>query len=470
MEKQKKDGKQLAEQLLIDPKHLADLHPGMLQKAAAFCGGYKQFLDDGKTEREAAAAAVALLEKAGYIPYEEGKSYPAGAKVYLVNRGRALMAATIGQKSLEEGVRLSIAHIDSPRLDLKPSPLYESDDLAFFKTHYYGGLRKYQWVAVPLSMHGVVVKKDGSMVEVCVGEEAGDPVFCITDLLPHLAAEQSKRTLAEGIKGEELNILVGALPFADPDAQNRVKLETMRILNEKYGITEHDFLRAEIEFVPAHKAADVGFDASLMGGYGQDDRVCAYPALIAEIECKNPAQTTVCVLTDKEETGSDGNTGLSGEYLFHFLESLAEMQKANYRTLLRNSLCLSADVSAAFDPTFPEPFEKQNTCFINRGVALNKYTGGKGKVSTSDASAETMGYFTRLFDRASITWQVGELGKVDAGGGGTIAKFVAARNVDVVDVGVPVLAMHSPFEITSKLDIYSTFLAFKAFAGDTEML
>ena len=455
--------KKLAEKLLAKPAHIAEEDAAAFEKADKFCQGYKKFLDDGKTEREAAKTAVCMLEKAGYKPYAAGKKLSAGDKVYVLHRGKAVMAATIGKQGLEKGVRLSVAHLDSPRLDLKPSPLYEADQIAYFKTHYYGGVRKYQWVAIPLAMHGVVVKSDGTPVEIHIGEEEGEPQFTITDLLPHLAQEQNKRTLGEGIKGEELNILVGSLPFGEKDASDSFKLETMRILNEKYGITEKDFARAEIEFVPAFKARDIGFDRSMVGAYGQDDRVCSYTALMAELDTKKPEKTTVCMLCDKEETGSNGNTGLAGDYLFHFLEDLCDGQGAAYRKMLAASSCLSADVNAAFDPTFPDVFERRNSSFMNRGVVVTKYTGARGKSGTSDASAEFMGEVTNLFDREGVAWQVGELGKVDIGGGGTIAMFVANRNVDVVDVGVPVLSMHAPFEVTGKLDVYHTYLAFHAF-------
>ncbi|MDL2324756.1 aminopeptidase [Ruminococcaceae bacterium OttesenSCG-928-A16] len=464
MKKEMTEAQKLADALLAKPVHAFDKTLGGAAGAMEFCEGYKEFLDAGKTEREAVTKSVELLAKAGYKKFDKSKKYKAGDKLYLVNREKAIIAATIGKKTAEHGVRLSIAHIDSPRLDLKPNPLYESDEMAFFKTHYYGGIRKYQWVTIPLSMHGVVVKSNGEKVQIRIGEDAGDPVFCITDLLPHLSQEQNKRPLNEGIKGEELNILIGSFPFDAPDMKERVKLETMRLINSKYGFTEHDFTRAEIEFVPAFKAADVGFDASIVGAYGQDDRVCAYTALMAEIDTKAPQYTSVCVLTDKEETGSDGNTGLASDYLFHFLEDLAEMQKANYRDMLAASTCLSADVNAAFDPTFPDVFERNNASYLNHGVVVTKYTGSRGKGGTSDASAEFMGEITNLFDKEKIVWQVGELGKVDIGGGGTIAMFVANRNIDVVDVGVPVLSMHSPFELTGKLDVYNTYLAFKAFA------
>lgn len=455
--------KVLAEQILYKSEHIATREPAQVAQAKDFCEGYKRYLDEGKTEREAVKVTVALLEKAGYVLFVPGKTYDAGSKVYYVNRGKAVIAATIGSQSVEKGVRLSIAHVDSPRLDLKPNPLYEAEQMAYFKTHYYGGVRKYQWVTIPLSMHGTVVKADGSTIDLRLGEEAGEPVFTITDLLPHLSQEQNKRTLADGIRGEELNILTGSLPFEEKDAAEGVKLETMRLIHEQYGFTERDFTRAEIEFVPAFKASDIGFDRSLLGAYGQDDRVCAYTALMAEIDTQKPVQTTVCILCDKEETGSNGNTGLAGDFFVHFLEDLAEMQGANPRRMMEASTCLSADVNAAYDPTFPEPFEKRNTCMVNHGVVITKYTGARGKSSTSDASAEFMGAVTNMLDKAGVAWQTGLLGKVDAGGGGTIAMYVANHNIDVVDVGVPVLSMHAPLEITSKLDVYNTYLAFKAF-------
>ena len=457
--------KRETERLLASTKHVACSNPNLAREAMAFCEPYKTFLDDGKTERESVKTTRKILNGAGYSEYVFGKKYKSGEKVAIYHRNKAVIAATIGKKGLEHGVRMVIAHIDSPRLDLKPNPLYEAEKIAYFKTHYYGGVRKYQWVATPLSMHGVAIKSNDETVEMCLGEKPGEPCFTMTDLLPHLSAEQNKRSLSEGIRGEELNILVGSLPFNNEDAADGVKLEAMRIMNELYGITEKDFVRAEIEFVPAFKAADVGFDKSMIGAYGQDDRVCAYTALMAEIEQKKPEYTTLCVLTDKEETGSDGNTGLAGEYLFHFLQDMAEANKANYRALLAASACLSADVNAAFDPTFPDVYEKRNSCQLNQGVVLTKYTGSRGKGGTSDANAEFVGSVTNMLDRQGVPWQIGELGKVDAGGGGTIAKFVANKNVDVLDVGVPVLSMHSPFEVTAKADVYATYLAFKAFYG-----
>lgn len=464
MKKEKTAGQKLAKEILYEAKHIWDAVPEVRQAASEFCEDYKTFLNAAKTEREAVAEVERRALAAGYVPFEVGKVYAPGSKVYFNNREKAIICATLGQKSVEEGARLMIAHIDSPRLDLKPNPLYEDSELALFKTHYYGGIRKYQWGATPLSLHGVVVKSNGEKVTVRIGEDEGDPVFCVTDLLPHLAAEQSKRTLGEGLKGEELNILVGSLPFEDEEVKERVKLQVMNLLYEKYGFTERDFTRAELEAVPAFKAVDVGLDRSMIGSYGHDDRVCAYTALQAEFEIKAPVYTTVCVLTDKEEVGSDGVTGLQCDYLFHFLGHLADAQKANYKVMLANSKCLSADVNAAFDPTFPDVLERRNAAYLNRGVVVTKYTGARGKSSTNDAGAELMGYVTNLLDSKGVIWQTGELGKVDMGGGGTIAKYVANRNVDVVDIGVPMLSMHAPFELVAKLDVYMTYKAFAAFA------
>ena len=363
------------------------------------------------------------------------------------------------------GVRLNVAHIDSPRLDLKPNPLYEKSELAYFKTHYYGGIRKYQWATIPLAMHGVVVKKGGETVTISVGEEPGDPVFCVTDLLPHLSAEQNERKLKDGIKGEELNIVIGSLPWESEgeELKEPVKLLALSILYERYGITEKDFLRAEIEMVPAVHAVDVGLDRSMVGAYGQDDRVCAYTAMTAEIDTKMPEYTTVTVLADKEEIGSVGNTGLNSDFLRHYLEALAQGAGAVCRRMLQNSLCLSSDVNAAYDPTFASVYEERNSCFMNRGCVLTKYTGARGKSGSSDASAETMERIIRIMDEEGVYWQAGELGAVDVGGGGTVALFVAGMDVDVVDLGVPILSMHSPFELASKLDIYNTYRAFCAF-------
>ncbi|MGN0578578.1 MAG: aminopeptidase, partial [Ruminiclostridium sp.] len=364
----------------------------------------------------------------------------------------------------EQGVNIAAAHIDSPRLDLKQNPLYESDGLGYFKTHYYGGIKKYQWPAIPMALHGVIYKADGERVDVKIGEDDEDPVLVVTDILPHLADAQYKRPANQLIKGEELNILIGSRPFKEDKASEAVKLNIMCILNEKYGITESDFVSAELECVPAFKAKDVGFDRSMIGAYGQDDRVCAYPALSAILSLKNtPERTAVVILTDKEETGSDGNTGLRSAYLKYFIYDLAESYGVKGHTVLSASKCLSADVNAAFDPTFPDAFEKLNSAFLNRGVVATKYTGARGKSGTSDASAEFVGEIRRLFDKNGVIWQTGELGKVDFGGGGTVAMYIANLDVDTIDVGVPVLAMHAPFEITAKNDVYMAYRAFKVF-------
>lgn len=466
MEKQKTAGQQLAETLLFDYQHVADTKPDAVQECTAFCEDYKAFMNAAKTEREFVCEAVTLLEAAGYTEYEPAKAYKPGDKVYFNNRGKALMMTTFGTAPLEEGVHINIAHIDSPRLDLKARPLYEDSELALFKTHYYGGIRKYQWTAIPLAIHGVFAKADGTVQPFVIGEDETDPVFCVTDLLPHLGHEQDKRTLGGGIKGEELNVLVGSLPYEDKELKDRVKLFTLKLLNEKYGITEKDFVCAEIEVVPANRARDLGFDRSMIGAYGHDDKVCAYTAMRAELDTKQPKYTTVTCFADKEEIGSDGNTGLNSAFLFHYLQFLAEGAGADYKKLIAHARCLSADVNAALDPTFPSVNEKNNVAHLGRGVVVTKYTGSGGKYGTSDASAETMAYFTGMLDRHNVCWQTGELGKVDAGGGGTVAKYVANQNIDVVDIGVPLLSMHSPFEVASKLDVYMCYQAFFAFLTD----
>ena len=458
--------KELQKELTWEFPDVAKAAPDQVKAAYDFAEGYKDFLGKAKTEREFTEESVKLLDEAGYRPIEKGKTYQPGDKVYYVNRGKSLIMTTFGRKPMEEGLRLNAAHIDSPRLDLKAQPLFEKDGIAYFKPHYYGGIRKYQWVTVPLAMHGVFVKKDGSVIKLNVGEEPGDPMFLITDLLPHLGAKQNGKKLSEAITGEDLNIVVGSLPFVD-DSDDKikepVKLKALELLHEKYGVTERDFLRAEIEFVPAAKPVDIGFDRSMIGGYGQDDKVCAYPSLIAEIEAKDPEYTTVTVLTDKEEIGSDGNTGLNSDYMLHYIEDLAAAYHADVREVLRKSICLSSDVGAAFDPTFPQVFEKNNSAFLGKGVSLIKYTGSRGKSGSNDASAELMNQIMNILDDHNVMWQAGELGKVDEGGGGTVAKFVAGKDINVVDLGVPVLCMHSPFELTSKMDVYSAYLAYKAF-------
>lgn len=464
MSKEKSRAEELKEKLFYNPKHASEIiSQEETDKADEFCEEYKNFLNKAKTEREAVVYVLEKAKKNGFVEFDRAKKYNAGDKVYYNNRGKSIILAVIGKKGLENGTRLSAAHIDSPRLDMKQNPLYEDTEIAYFKTHYYGGVKKYQWTAIPLSLHGVVVKRDGTKAYVNVGEDDNDPKFVVTDLLPHLAAEQMKRTLADGIRGEELNILIGSRPFKDDEASEKVKLNIMNILFEKYGIIESDFLSAELEAVPAFKSCDIGFDRSMIGSYGHDDRVCAYPAAEAIFNIENPEYTAITVLTDKEEIGSDGNTGLNSSYLKYFVADLANTQGVNYHTVLSNTHCLSADVNAAFDPTFPDVSERRNASYINKGVVITKYTGSRGKAGTSDASAEYMGKIRSMLDGAEVVWQSGELGKVDAGGGGTVAMYLAALDIDVVDLGVPVLSMHAPFEVVSKLDVYMAYRAFKTF-------
>ena len=454
----------LKKELCSSPKNgIALVEDDVISQSDDYCEGYKRFLDNAKTEREAVITAIKLAEENGFCEFDRTKKYNAGDKVYINNRGKALILAVIGSESVENGVNISAAHIDSPRLDLKPNPLYEEVELALFKTHYYGGIKKYQWTAIPLSLHGVFALKDGSVKEVSIGEEADEPKFVINDLLPHLAQEQSKRTLNEGIKGEELNVLIGSHPFKDDKGSELVKLNILKLLNEKYGIVEDDFLSAELEIVPAYKACDIGLDRSMVGAYGQDDRVCAYPALTAVMDVKNPKKTAMAILADKEEVGSMGNTGLESDFLRYAIGDLAKMQGGDGTVAIRNSKCLSADVNAGLDPTFQDVMERRNASRLNYGVVVTKYTGARGKSGTSDASAEYMAYIRKLLDENDIIWQSGELGKVDLGGGGTVAQFIANMGIDVVDLGVPVLSMHAPFETTAKLDVYMCYRAMYEF-------
>ncbi|MBQ8171408.1 MAG: aminopeptidase [Oscillospiraceae bacterium] len=464
MAKKQTTSKELKEKLFMDKKNAAAvMSEAELKKCDKFCEGYKQFLDIAKTEREATAYIEKEAIAKGFVPFDKKASYKAGDKIYYVNREKSVILAVIGREPIENGVNLLAAHIDSPRLDLKQNPLYEKDEVGYFKTHYYGGIKKYQWPTVPLSLHGVIVKADGTKITVTIGEDDKDPVFCVSDLLPHLASAQYKRPSNELIKGEELNIIIGSRPFKDDEGCELVKLNLMMILNEKYGITEADFVSAELEAVPAFKAKDIGFDRSLVGAYGQDDRVCAYTELMAILGAKSLKKTAVAILTDKEETGSDGNTGLCSAYLKYFIADLAENFGAKGRTVLANSKCLSADVNAAYDPTFPDVFEKRNSAVLNGGVCVTKYTGSRGKSGTSDASAEFVGEIRNLLDKKGVLWQTGELGKIDIGGGGTVAAYIANLDVDTIDVGVPVLSMHAPFEITAKTDVYAAYKAFEAF-------
>lgn len=465
MSEEKSKTKQLKEELFLPVKKgIAAVNEDEISRADEFCEGYKDFLNNSPVEREAVEYSLQLAVENGFTEYEQDRCYNPGDRVYLVNREKAIALAVIGKNGTKNGVRFSIAHIDSPRVDLKPNPMYEDNNLAYFKTHYYGGIKKYQWTVMPLALHGTVVKLDGTKVDIKVGVDESEPCFCITDLLPHLAREQAQKKLAQAIEGENLNVLIGSRPLNAEDEEGElVKLNVMKILNEKYGITESDFLSAELCFVPAQKSRDVGFDRGLIGGYGHDDKVCAYPALMAAIDTDVPDCTCITYLTDKEETGSDGNTGMQSDFLRYFVYDLAKSDGEEGYRVLSKSKCLSADVNAAFDPIYASAYEPKNSSYINQGVIISKYTGHGGKYDTSDASAEYMGEIRSMLEKNGIMWQVGELGKVDIGGGGTIAKYVANMNVDVVDLGVPVLSMHAPFELISKVDIFEAYRAFHAF-------
>lgn len=465
MSEEKSVIKTLKEDLFFSSKKgIITLNEEKIKKADDFCEGYKKFLDNSPVEREAVKYSLKIAKENGFTEFKQDKKYNPGDRVYYINRDKAIAFAVIGKNGTKDGVKLSIAHIDSPRIDLKPNPLYEESNLALFKTHYYGGLKKYQWTAMPLALYGTVVKLDGTKLDICVGADENDPCFCITDLLPHLAREQSQQVMAKAIPGENLNVLVGSRPFqTDEEDTELVKLNVMKMLNDKYGMVEQDFLSAELCLVPAYKTRDVGFDRGLIGGYGHDDKVCSYPALMAAIDCGIPEKTCITYLADKEETGSDGNTGMQSDFLRYFVYDLAKADGEEGYRVLSKSKCLSADVNAAFDPTYASAYEAKNSSYINNGVIISKYTGHGGKYDTSDASAEYMGEIRQMLENNDIMWQVGELGKVDGGGGGTIAKYVANMNVDVVDLGVPVLSMHAPFELISKVDIYEAYRAFLAF-------
>ena len=454
-------GNALKEKLFIDRKNGGLLlDDAELSRADAFCEDYKAFLDASKTEREAVEYTVSLAKKHGFVPFDRKKHYQPGDKVYYNNRGKAIILTTFGTQPIENGVMIAAAHIDSPRLDLKPNPLYEDSELAYLDTHYYGGIKKYQWTAMPLALHGVIVRRDGTSVTVTVGEDADDPVFCVTDLLPHLGGEQMKRPAGEVVRGEDLNVLIGSRSFREDDASEAVKLHILQLLHEKYGIEEADFLSAELEVVPAFPARDIGFDRSMIGAYGHDDRVCAYPAVTAILECGTPAYTAVTILADKEEIGSEGNTGMQSAFLRYFIADVAASFGAEGRHVLSHSICLSADVNAALDPIYPEVMVRSNAAQLNYGVCITKYTGARGKSGSSDASAEYMGQVRRMLDEQQVLWQIGELGKVDAGGGGTVAMYIANLDVDTVDMGVPVLSMHAPYEIVAKIDVYMAHRAF----------
>ncbi len=462
---EKTKGELLKESLCMNKKYAYEIMTQeQIKECYEYCEGYKDFIDKAKTERESVTYAVEYLEKNGFKPFEFGKKYKKGDKFYYNNRGKAIYIVVVGKKSFEEGVHIAAAHVDSSRIDLKQNPLYEDNNLAFFKTHYYGGIKKYQWVTLPLALHGVIMKADGEKVEVCIGEDDNDPIFYITDLLPHLGRDQAGKPLYSAFTGEDLNILCGSRPFDDEKVGEKIKLNVLALLNEKYGITEADFLSSELTLVPASKARDVGFDRSLIGAYGHDDRVCAYPILTAIVDTAGLNEhTSVTIFADKEETGSDTNTGMKSFAFEDMLKDMCINAGQNPRKMFANSKCLSADVNAGFDPNFAGVYEARNSAFINKGVCVTKFTGGGGKSGTNDAHAEYVGYVRNLLDKAGVIWQMGELGKVDQGGGGTVALILAKLNIDVIDVGVPVLSMHAPVEVVAKTDVWSAYNAFVAF-------
>ncbi len=426
--------------------------------------GYAKYLDDAKTEREAVKVSVEMAKKNGYTEYKLGEKICVGDKKYLDQHGKSLILFKVGENDLEkEGIRILASHIDSPRLDLKQVPMYEEAGMGFLKTHYYGGVKKYQWTAIPLALHGVMVTKDGTVVEVDIGEDDKDPVFYINDLLPHLGQKQSQEPLGSAISGETLNILIGGLPYDDKEVSDKVKLTALSILNEKYGVTEEDFLSAELSLVPAFKARDIGFDRALIAAYGHDDRVCSYPALTALFDSPDTKHTVMVVLADKEEIGSVGLTGMQSDILIDVMKEISRNLSKNEIVVRSKSKCLSADVTACYDPNFADVYEKRNSAMISCGTTMSKYTGSRGKSSTNDASAEYVAFVRRLFEENGVIWQTAELGKVDAGGGGTVAMYIANHNIETVDLGVPVLSMHAPYEVVSKADVYSTYEAFKAF-------
>ncbi len=438
----------------------------LMKEIFDYAEGYKTFLDEGKTEREVCTFVVAEAEKAGYKPFTFGTKLKAGDKVYYNNRGKNLYLIRMGTADVaKDGIRIIASHIDSPRIDLKQVPLYEAEGIAFAKTHYYGGIRKYQWATIPLALHGAVMLKNGTKLEVRIGEDDNDPVFYISDLLPHLAAKQNAKPLGEAIEGEGLNIWFGNIPYtaAENDKDKTVKENVLKILNEKYGMEEADFLSAELSLVPAYKAKDIGFDRALIGAYGHDDRVCSYPAYTALFDEASDEHTVMVVLADKEEIGSEGTTGMQCAIFTDLINEIAASAGASSAAVRANSKCLSADVNAGYDPNFPEVLEKNNATYLSHGAGVTKFTGARGKSGSSDANAEYIGYLRNLFDENGVIWQTGELGRVDVGGGGTVAKYIANMNIDTIDIGVAVIAMHAPYEVVSKADVYETYLAFRAF-------
>ncbi|MCI8362230.1 MAG: aminopeptidase [Clostridia bacterium] len=443
------------------------IEEGIKENIFKFCDGYIEFLNKSKTEREIIKSVKEIAESNGFKNIREFQSLKSGDKVYYINRDKSMYLAIIGEEAIENGINIIGAHADSPRLDLKPNPLYEDSGLAFLKTHYYGGIKKYQWTTIPLSIHGVIVKANGEKVEINIGEDENDPIFTITDLLPHLASEQMERKLKEGIKGEELNLLVGSIPYNGENVSEAVKLNILKILNDKYGITEVDFVSSEIELVPAFNSKTMGLDRSMVAGYGQDDKVCVYTSVKALIEIQKPRTTAVCIISDKEEIGSMGNTGMESHVFDTFISEILNRLGINKPNLLDkvfiNSKMLSADVDAAYDPTFASAYEKNNAGYIGRGLGLNKYTGARGKSGASDANAEFVAQVRGIFEENNVKYEFAELGRIDIGGGGTIAYILANKGVDVIDCGVPVLSMHAPYEVTSKFDIYEAYKGYKAF-------
>ena len=465
---EKTEGQKLVEELFNNKKSgwetATDEEKGLIFK---FSDEYMEFLNRSKTEREFVTSAKEILDKNGYRDIKDVENLSAGDKVYSINRDKSMYVAVIGNRKLEEGLNLVGAHIDSPRLDIKPNALYEDTELAYFNTQYYGGIKKYQWTAIPLSIHGVIVKTNGEKIHVNIGENDNDPIFTITDLLPHLAKDQMKKNLSEAIDGEDLNLLIGNVPYKDENVSEKVKLNILKLLNDKYGINEADFLSSELEIVPAFNARSLGFDYSMVAGYGQDDKVCAYSALRAILETNTPDKTAVCILADKEEIGSMGNTGMMSETFDNFIAELLNKSGENRPNLLNKVFCsssmLSADVGAVYDPIYASVSDKTNAALSAYGVSFDKYTGGKGKSGGSDANAEFIAKIRGILERNNVRYQITELGRVDVGGGGTIAYILADKGVEVIDCGVPVFSMHSPYEVTSKFDIYSAYSAYKAF-------
>ena len=461
---EKTQGQELQETLFYKKKNYYEESSEFeLERIFDYADSYKNFLDGGKTERESCELTEKIVRSKGFMPYHFGDQLKPGDKRYFINRSKSIVIFKIGRNDLEEcGFRLIASHIDAPRIDLKQVPLYEDGNMCFLKTHYYGGIKKYQWTTIPLAIHGTIILRDGSKVNIVVGEDKNDPVFCINDLLPHLGQDQMKQPSSKLIEAEQLNVLIGGLPYNDEKVNEKIKLNILKILNDKYGMTEEDFLSSELCVVPAYPARDLGFDRSMISAYGHDDRVCAYTALTATLDSESN-NTVMCMLVDKEEIGSEGTTGMKCKIYEDLMCEISKTLGANFRKVRANSKCLSADVTAAFDPSFASVYEKMNAAYVSCGTCMNKFTGAGGKSSSNDAHAEFVGEIRKVFNDNKIIWQMAELGKVDLGGGGTIAKYIAQLNIDTVDIGVPVLSMHAPYEVISKADLYSTYQAFKAF-------